>query len=83
MRICFDIGGTSIKYGIAYEEKGAIFFQKKEETPTDAEKFGGSGIEQKIMYLTKKMLKEVEADGICHFNCGYGGQPYRRDPLCK
>ena len=70
MRICFDIGGTSIKYGIAYEEKGAIFFQKKEETPTDAKKFGGNGIEQKIMHLTKKMLKEVEADGICISTAG-------------
>ena len=30
MRICFDIGGTSIKYGIAYEEDGRIRFLKKE-----------------------------------------------------
>lgn len=70
MRICFDIGGTAIKYGLAYEEEGRLLFAKREEVPTDAKREGGAGIEQKILKLTEKLCRECTADGVAISTAG-------------
>ena len=70
MRICFDIGGTSIKYGIAYEEDGRIRFLKKEETPTEAKKIGGVGIEKKILEFAKMLTEQTSVDGVAISTAG-------------
>lgn len=70
MRICFDIGGTSIKYGIAYEENGSIRFLQKEETPTEAKKIGGAGIEKKILELARMLAEQTSVDGVAISTAG-------------
>ena len=42
MVLCFDIGGTSIKYGAAHDPGGEIVFSSRWETPTDAKTLGGA-----------------------------------------
>jgi predicted NBD/HSP70 family sugar kinase len=70
MRICFDIGGTTIKYGLAYEENGNFRLKTKNETATEAKQSGGAGIEEKILSLTKEMKAQEEVDGVAISTAG-------------
>lgn len=44
MIITFDIGGTSIKYGLIDEKKGELTFVERGEVDTDAKVIKGPGI---------------------------------------
>ena len=70
MRICFDIGGTTIKYGLAYEENGNFRLKSKDETATEAKQLGGAGIEDRILRLTKEMKTQTEVDGVAISTAG-------------
>lgn len=70
MVLCFDIGGTSIKYGAAHEENGQIVFDDRWETPTDAKQLRGPGIEQKILKLIDSLYKQYTPEGIAISTAG-------------
>ncbi|WP_297283985.1 ROK family protein [uncultured Agathobaculum sp.] len=70
MVLCFDIGGTSIKYGAAHEENGQIVFDDRWETPTDAKQLRGPGIEQKILELIDSLYKQYTPEGIAISTAG-------------
>lgn len=70
MVLCFDIGGTSIKYGAAYEENEQIVFDNRWETPTDAKQLRGPGIEQKILELIDSLRAQYAPDGIAISTAG-------------
>lgn len=70
MVLCFDIGGTSIKYGAAREENGQIVFEARWETPTDAKRLRGPGIEQKILDLIDDLRASYAPEGIAISTAG-------------
>ena len=70
MVLCFDVGGTSIKYGAAHEENGQIVFDDRWETPTDAKQLRGPGIEQKILELIDSLYKQYTPEGIAISTAG-------------
>ena len=70
MVLCFDIGGTSIKYGAAHEDNGQIVFDDRWETPTDAKQLRGPGIEQKILELIDSLYKQYTPEGIAISTAG-------------
>ena len=70
MVLCFDIGGTSIKYGAAHEDNGQIVFDDRWETPTDAKRLRGPGIEQKILELIDSLYKQYTPEGIAISTAG-------------
>ncbi|WP_101772575.1 ROK family protein [Peptostreptococcus faecalis] len=59
--ICFDIGGTGIKYGIL-EENGNILL--KNDVETEARIHGGKGIIEKLLNLINSHSKEYELSGV-------------------
>lgn len=65
--ICIDIGGTSIKYGIIQED---LTFLISDETPTEAQAFGGPGIIRKICEITENLLRDYQVAGICVSTAG-------------
>lgn len=65
--ICIDIGGTSIKHGVILENGE---FCETGEMPTEALKYGGPGILEKIHGITKRYLKNYAAEGICISTAG-------------
>lgn len=70
MVLCFDIGGTSIKYGAAREENKQILFEARWETPTDAKKLRGPGIEQKILDLIDSLRAAYTPEGVAISTAG-------------
>lgn len=70
MVLCFDIGGTSIKYGVAREENGQIVFDARWETPTNAKCLRGPGIEQKIVDLIDDLCRQFTPEGIAISTAG-------------
>ena len=58
--LCFDIGGTSIKYGVFQEDTLIL----KEETPTNAKSVGGLGILKKLKELTERFNKEYVLSAV-------------------
>ena len=70
MVLCFDIGGTSIKYGAAREENSQIVFDARWETPTDAKRLRGPGIEQKIVDLIDSLCRQFAPEGIAISTAG-------------
>ncbi|WP_125115563.1 ROK family protein [Agathobaculum sp. Marseille-P7918] len=70
MVLCFDIGGTSIKYGAAREENKQIIFDARWETPTDAKKLRGPGIEQKILDLIDSLRAAYTPEGVAISTAG-------------
>ncbi|SHG16832.1 ROK family protein [Ornithinibacillus halophilus] len=62
----FDIGGTSIKYGVL-NEQGDILFKSK--TPTKA-KEGGKAVVGQVIELTKSLQKDYQLDGIAISTAG-------------
>lgn len=65
--ICIDIGGTSIKHGVILENGE---FCETGEMPTEALKYGGPGILEKIHGITKRYLENYAAEGICISTAG-------------
>lgn len=65
--VCIDIGGTSIKYGMAYED-GVII--EKGEMPTEALEKGGEGILEKCKDICRKYTSDNEISGICISTAG-------------
>ncbi len=70
MVLCFDIGGTSIKYGAAYEENGNIVFAERSEIPTNAKEAGGPGIAACVERLINEMKERYDAEGIAISTAG-------------
>ena len=60
----FDIGGTSIKYGVADENREGFFLVGSGETDSNAKKIKGQGIEKKVIQLTEKMAGQYAISGI-------------------
>lgn len=65
--ICIDIGGTTIKYGLA-EANGD--FLEKGAMPTDAAADGGAGILRKVIAIAGGFLSGRDAAGICVSTAG-------------
>lgn len=59
--ICFDVGGTGIKYGII-EENGNII--KKSSMDSEARVLGGKGIVDKMVSKTKSLMSEYKIQGV-------------------
>lgn len=59
--ICFDIGGTGIKFGIL-NENGDILY--KDSISSEARTSGGKGIVEKVVTLTQKYQKEYNLSGV-------------------
>lgn len=70
MVLCFDIGGTAIKYGAAQEENGQIAWDFCSEIPTDAKRLRGPGIEAKILELIEQLRPTYPADGVAISTAG-------------
>lgn len=65
--ICIDIGGTSIKYGMIQEDG---IFLTTSEMPTEAMKYGGSGIMKKVKKIIEEFKKDYKPEGICISTAG-------------
>lgn len=59
--ICFDVGGTGIKYGIINEDGSIVF---KDSIDSEARISGGRGIVYKIVNLTESMKNHYELSGV-------------------
>jgi len=59
--ICFDIGGTSVKYGILNESASIL---KKDSFPSDALKIGGIGIINNIINKINEFKKIYKLSGV-------------------
>lgn len=70
MILCFDIGGTSIKYGLAQDNNDGITFYHHWETPTDAKILGGSGIQTKVLALIQTLRERYTFSGIAISTAG-------------
>ena len=70
MVLCFDIGGTSIKYGAAHAPGGEVIFASRWETPTDAKVLRGPGIECKLLDLIAALRDKYDPTGIAISTAG-------------
>lgn len=66
----FDIGGTSIKYGILQAHEDIPIFLMQEEIDTNAKQLGGPGIEKKVISLITDMKKTYSIHGIAISTAG-------------
>ena len=67
MYICLDIGGTTIKYGIA-DIQGK--FALRDTIPTEAKKYGGSGIQRKVFTIIDRAKEIYDIHGIAISTAG-------------
>lgn len=65
--ICIDIGGTSIKYGVALENGDII---EKSSMDTEAREKGGPGILNKVKSIVNMYIDNYEISGICISTAG-------------
>ncbi len=65
--IGIDIGGTSIKHGIFDENANLLV---KDELPTEALRYGGPGIVEKVKKIVRQYLEQDTAEGICISTAG-------------
>lgn len=70
MIITFDIGGTSIKYGLIDEKKGELTFVERGEVDTDAKVIKGPGILKKVESIIQENQKTYEIKGIAISTAG-------------
>lgn len=68
--LCFDIGGTSIKYGVAAEQLGELQFFDCGESPTDAKTQKGPGIEGRILEWTGQWKERYPLEGVAISTAG-------------
>lgn len=66
----FDIGGTSIKYGVIEPGGCKPRFLCRKETDSNAKLLQGPGIEAKVMGLTEELTREYAVDGIAISTAG-------------
>lgn len=59
--ICFDIGGTSVKYGILNEDSSILM---KDSFPSDALEVGGIGIINNIVTKVNELKNTYELNGV-------------------
>ena len=64
MVLCFDIGGTSIKYGAAHDPGGEIVFSSRWETPTDAKTLGGAGVYRYMHDLIRALAHQSSTTAL-------------------
>lgn len=64
MVLCIDIGGTSIKYGVAHDPGGELVFAAHWETQTDAKMLGGAGVAQKVLDLIDGVCRKYQLSGV-------------------
>lgn len=65
--ICIDVGGTSIKYGVA-RENGEII--EKSSMDTEAKEKGGPGILEKIKSIIGNYIEGYKISGVCISTAG-------------
>lgn len=65
--ICIDIGGTSIKYGLIRSDEQ---FANTGEKPTEAMKYGGPGIVEKVKRIIEEYLQKYNPSGVCISTAG-------------
>lgn len=65
--VCIDIGGTSIKYGLAHSDGT---FLAKADLPTLAKKEGGAGILVKTKDIVKVYADQEKISGVCISTAG-------------
>lgn len=65
----FDIGGTSIKYGVLKETKTLNFIHKN-EVETNAKELGGKGVIDKVCELINHLKKTYDINGIAISSAG-------------
>ncbi len=65
--LCFDIGGTSIKYAVATQSGKLI---TRSEMPTQAKQFGGPGIVEKLKKTARHCLERTVISGIAISTAG-------------
>lgn len=70
MIITFDIGGTSIKYGLIDEKKSELTFVERGEVDTDAKVIKGPGILKKVESIIQENQKTYEIKGIAISTAG-------------
>ena len=70
MLITFDIGGTSIKYGIFTLRKGQPVFVMQNEISSDARVWKGPGILQRVETLIAKAMQQQDIEGIAISTAG-------------
>lgn len=70
MLITFDIGGTSIKYGIFTLRKGQSVFVMQNEISSDARVLKGPGILQRVETLIAKAMQQQDIEGIAISTAG-------------
>lgn len=70
MLITFDIGGTSIKYGIFTLRKGQPAFVMQNEISSDARVLKGPGILQRVETLIAKAMQQQDIEGIAISTAG-------------
>lgn len=66
----FDIGGTSIKYGVIQPEEKAFRFLCQGETDSNAKLVRGEGIEKKVMEITEVFFGEYKINGVAISTAG-------------
>ena len=86
MLITFDIGGTSIKYGIFTLRKGQPVFVMQNEISSDARVLKGPGILQRVETLIAKAMQQQDIEGIAISTAGMvdaekGGIQYANDNI--
>lgn len=60
----FDIGGTSVKYGVADEKDEKFRLSGSSETASDAKELKGPGIREKVTGLVEELKRKYEISGI-------------------
>lgn len=65
--ICFDIGGTTIKYSLATADGNLL---ERKEMPTEAHQKGGPGIVSKLKSVTAQYHQNHQLDGIAISTAG-------------
>ncbi|MGL5721340.1 MAG: ROK family protein [Brevinema sp.] len=71
MLVCIDIGGTSIKYGVASEDTSqTIHFYEQKEMPTEAKLVKGMGILQKVFDIISEMRLKYDVEGVAISTAG-------------
>ena len=65
----FDIGGTSIKYGVLKETR-TLDFIHQDEAETNAKKLGGEGVINKVCELIVQLKKVYEINGVAVSSAG-------------
>ena len=71
MLVCIDIGGTSIKYGVASEDaRNGIKFHQQCEIPTRAKEIKGPGIQKAVLQLVQEMKTQHAIKGVAISTAG-------------